>query len=343
MPQLFNGIDMDTLPAYYADSVFESAYGTSRNTFNVMAVCSHIRTPLTRTAPVDGICACFTAALTDGSEYIGTAAHLIYYITLAFLIVQWTHSMQYELDKSAKAARVIAYVLIGLTILEATSSVVLYICFQQGLFGDTEVFVLASTITYGCNTGIIILICLDAIWMLAMCPKESKVSGSNKKRWHLAHLIHFMAVLGRVPTIYIHRVCSMLPFHHSHYHHLSSPSDIHVSNAMILSVTVIAITLAASQYALFALLVFITMSDSANASPVALFGAKPRSLQARVPLGDPLVCDLPPEQHKTKSRICLLYHSHTGDACNNKRHICISGNACVIPSDSTEGTCQYIP
>ncbi|RKP04588.1 hypothetical protein THASP1DRAFT_33627 [Thamnocephalis sphaerospora] len=73
---------------------------------------------------------------------------------------------------------------------------------------------------------------------------------------------------------------------------------------------------------------------------------------------EPYVCDLPPalrkldehptnvtlsEEEKNQSRVCLRYRQNIGDFCDDKYCVCVNGNTCVIPSGSSNGTCQYIP
>ncbi|RKP05174.1 hypothetical protein THASP1DRAFT_32985 [Thamnocephalis sphaerospora] len=136
-----------------------------------------------------------TATMNSASEYLSATAYLIYYVTLAVLVAQWTTSMQREIGSGARWARIIAYISIGLVVLTTLAAIFVMVYFQKRIdnilsesktissfFHDYEV---ASKVFYGLDISCAIILCLVSIWMCLVCPKESKVAGSNKKRWQI--------------------------------------------------------------------------------------------------------------------------------------------------------------
>ncbi|RKP06351.1 hypothetical protein THASP1DRAFT_25304, partial [Thamnocephalis sphaerospora] len=141
----------------------------------------------------------------DFSLYLNAIAYLFYFITLAILIARWTTSMQHEIGNSAKWARLITYISIGLVILTTIANIIVVKHAQQRIrdaiynistapnvsdinemiSNIMSEYVVPLNALYGLDISYVTLLCLVSIWMFLICPRESKVAGSNKKRWQI--------------------------------------------------------------------------------------------------------------------------------------------------------------
>ncbi|RKP07596.1 hypothetical protein THASP1DRAFT_30591 [Thamnocephalis sphaerospora] len=189
------------MPEDFIETFFKGAFGVPRVTFYVLGACcivlallhgwrlfatkSWAHATMSMGFIFNGANAFTIAAMSGISSYISIFVYPIYHITLAVLIAQWATSMQHEIGGNAKGARIAAYISIGLMALVTIASIIITVIARLNLFDMYYIYHVASDVIYGVSLGNAVLLCLVAIWMFLVCPKESKVAGSNKKRWQI--------------------------------------------------------------------------------------------------------------------------------------------------------------